>query len=221
MTKDFERQAKAIAKMIQTEERGLNDRLWDYLNLERLKTKARLTKDMQDVYSLGFRYVSKLAKKKPKLSDINILAVKRTQGLQYIQGSNIDNTIVWTTLKKVKTIVADWLFDWDSYTEIAKKILDQAKNGVFSKNRSELIAINAVWNAYENGRKAQMDKLVQEWMDVKKYRHTVNDTRVTEQCKHNQSKWRLEYNQNRPSWDNIAPRRGNPRCRCTTEYDII
>jgi hypothetical protein len=97
----------------------------------------------------------------------------------------------------------------------------QKEAGIFSKARAELIAINTIWHAYEEGRKATMDNLKQQGYNIEKYWSTVWDNRVTEQCMNNENQWWLLYNENRPSGDSEAPRNKNIRCRCTTNYRIL
>jgi hypothetical protein len=131
-------------------------------------------------------------------------------------------SITQTTKNKITDIIVSWLNWWKSYTQIWQDIRDQVKEWVFSKARSELIAVREVWQAYEQWRKKTLeDHMLKTGDRAEKYWWTVNDDKVTEKCRENQADWRILFNEIFPSGDIVCPRKSNPRCRCTTKYRLI
>lgn len=187
------------------------------IELSRAKSEQWLTEDLRDLYKLWARYIKKLTDWWVDLSLINLKAIKRIQDIEKIQSK----FILETSQEEAKRVIADWIFDWKSYTQIAEDIITKTSVWFLSPKRAELIAINTVGNAYEQWRKEAVQQLKNSWMQVRKYRSTVNDDKVTEECKENQDKWWIWFNEAWPSWDTEAPRQKNPRCRCTTNYEVI
>jgi hypothetical protein len=184
------------------------------------QSMERITNDLQNLYLLWSRFIKKFYKWDIELDKINILAVKRVQDLKQLNIKNISGSMLHTTTTRVKDIVSLWIFEWKSYKEIGKEIYKQTAEWVLSPARAELISINTIGNAYEQWRKDSIQQLVNRWYQASKEWSTVWDSKVTPQCKANEEKWWIPYNAGRPSGDTEAPRASNPRCRCTTNYEI-
>jgi len=218
--RDFVKLWKQLQKRLETEERNLTSDIDTMILMSRTQSMEWMTNDLQNLYLLWSRYIKRFYKWDIELDKINILAVKRVQDLQNLHTKNIDGSILHTSIQWVKDIVAMWIFEGKSYKEIGKQIYDQTEKGVLSPARAERIAINTVGNAYEQWRKESIVQLVQRWYKASKERSTVWDNKVTPQCKANEEKWWIPYNAGRQSGDTEAPRESNPRCRCTTNYEI-
>lgn len=220
MHRDFVKLWKLLQKRLESEERSLTSDLETIITMSWTKSMEWITNDLQNLYLLWSRYIKRYYKWDIELDKINILAVKRVQDLQTLHTKNIDGSILNTTIDGVKNIVGMGIFEWKSYKEIWKEIYSQTEKGVLSPARAERIAINTVGNAYEQWRKESIVQLTQKWYKASKEWSTVWDSKVTPQCKANEDKWWIPYNAWRPSGDTEAPRASNPRCRCTTNYEI-
>lgn len=221
LARDLQKMGKKIVEYLDGIDatRDYNE-LTDIIGDQWSSTLWWLKEDIVALFKLGPRYISKAVDNKLDLTKINILAIKYVEGLKYLQNINIPDSIPHTTYERVKEIIADGVLEGSSYQDIAKSMRKQLDAGVFSKARAELIAINTVGNAYENGRHEAVNQIVSQWETVVKYWDTVGDSRVTPECRHNEEVSPIGYNENWPSGDYIAPRYGNPRCRCTTNYEI-
>ena len=115
-------------------------------------------------------------------------------------------------------IIYQWVKDGIPYTEIAKQI--QLKDpAIFSKSRSELIAIQEVGRAYEKWNEIIIRKLKNKWERTYKKWITAEDEKVRPAHRKNAEDWWIEFDINF-SWTNshIAPTWF--RCRCSTIYEI-
>lgn len=152
---------------------------------------------------------------------IDFLNAKKTLEL-----SNYRGNIHTTTKDRLRKILLDAAKSGQSYQETAKLIAEQGQAGVFSFERGQLIATREIGIAYEKGKNIPVQEFQDKYPDrkVKKWWQTVNDDRVTPECKKNQeaSEQRkgLDLAALFPSGDLTAPRAGNPRCRCFTYYQI-
>lgn len=152
---------------------------------------------------------------------IEFLNAKKTLEL-----SNKYGNIHSTTKDRIKTILIDAANSGQSYQKTAQLIAEQGEAGVFSHARAQLIATREIGVAYEKGNNIPVREFQEKYPDrtVKKWWQTVNDDRVTPECHANQEasdeKKGLELDKNFPSGDDVAPRYGNPRCRCFTKYEI-
>lgn len=220
MHRDFVKLWTLLQKRLETEERNLTSDIDTLILMSWTQSMERITNDLQNLYLLWSRYINRFYKWDIELDKINILAVKRVQDLQSLHTKNINGSILQTSIKWVKDIIAMWIFEWKSFKEIWKQIFDQTEKGVLSPARAERIAINTIGNAYEQWRKDSIVQLVQRWYQASKEWSTVWDSKVTPQCKANEDKWWIPYNAWWESGDTEAPRASNPRCRCTTNYEI-
>ena len=153
---------------------------------------------------------------------INTEAVKYIRWLKDLMLSNRDGSITRTTKDTIKEVIAQSINDGSTYQEAAQKIIEQTDAGIFSPQRAQLIAVREIGHAYEQWRKVPIDIYrKQTGAVVEKHWDTVGDDKVTEECRENEAKWWITFNEARPSWDIEAPRNSNPRCRCTTNYRIL
>lgn len=128
-------------------------------------------------------------------------------------------SISLTTKNAVLAELRRWVSERLSYSDIAKNI-NALDSQIFSKSRAKLIATREIGKAYEVWNFVPMREAKAQWAKVSKYRKTVWDDRVTEECKENQNAWRIELDTPRPSWDVETPRDWNPRCRCSSRFEI-
>jgi len=151
-------------------------------------------------------------------------AAKYLEDLFTKHSSTILKGSIWlNSYKQIIDIVNTWVSKWLSYTQVAEWIatLDPL---VFSKSRSELIAIWELWKAYEYGKFLPIKDLQDKWEVVMKKWQTVEDSQVRPLHTENQQDWYIALDI--PfSWtgDMIAPAKGEQwyRCRCTTIYKIL
>lgn len=140
--------------------------------------------------------------------------------------SNKLGTIHATTKDRIKTILLDAANSGQSYQKTAQLIAEQGEAGVFSHARAQMIATREIGVAYEKGNNIPIHDFQEKYPDrpVKKWWRTVNDDRVTPECQDNQDQSDnangIDLDKSFLSGDDIAPRYGNPRCRCHTEYQI-
>lgn len=150
----------------------------------------------------------------------NQYAVEYMRKFNALHLSDNPVSISETTKSNVIAILREWVDNNLSYTEVAKKI-NALDSTTFSLNRAKLIAVRETWQAYEYGNRVPMKQLHDQGMTVEKRWLTVWDDRVTEECRSNQWQWWVDFTYVYfNDWDNIAPRSGNPRCRCTTLYRV-
>ncbi len=137
--------------------------------------------------------------------------------------SNYRGNIHTTTKEKIADILVKAAKSGQSYQETALQIMQQGESGVFSFKRAQLIATREIGVAYEIGNRIPIDEFQRENPDrtVKKFWQTVEDDRVTPECRENEDDGWILLALAFPSGDQNAPRLGNPRCRCFTKYQII
>jgi hypothetical protein len=96
---------------------------------------------------------------------------------------------------------------------------------VLSENRAEKIAMNEIGTVYVEGTlKAVKDYEIKLGVKVLKSWNTVNDSRVTEGCKHNESLGYVDSNYIYPDIDGLGGGDAPPRfigCRCALDYDVV
>lgn len=148
---------------------------------------------------------------------VDFLNAKKTLEL-----SNYRGNIHGTTKERISTILTQAAKSGQSYQETAKLIIEQGQAGVFSPARAQLIATREIGVAYEEGNREPIDEFAEKYPDreVKKYWQTVEDDRVTPECNANQDEGWIALDDEFSSGDQNAPREGNPRCRCTTLYEV-
>lgn len=219
--KKLQQLGKELVKRIESEQRSdIQQDVIDIVELWLLGVKNKMDKDVVAVYMLWPKYVKKATDLKVDLEKINLEAVKWAENFKTFKPWLVEGSIGKTTIEKTGKIIADGIFEWQTYTQIAETMEKQLDKWLFSLARAETIAIHTIRHAYESGRYQTMKELKQQGMVVKKRWSTVWDDRVTEWCKANEARGMILMNQSFPSWDQEAPRSGNIRCRCTVNYDI-
>ena len=125
-----------------------------------------------------------------------------------------------TTKEALKPILVEAITSGEAYTTTSKKI---SENFAMSRNRAQMIAVNEIGHAYEEGNRAVMQAVSDQGLQVKKKWSTVKDDKVTKACRAYEALgWILiDKNFNYDQYiDDVAPRDSNPRCRCTIEWDF-
>lgn len=171
--------------------------------------------------------------KKLKLTQFGIsFDLKNQKAIDFLNAkknlelSNKSGNIHSTTKDAINKILLDAAKSGQSYQETAKLIMEQGEAGVFSPARAQLIATREIGVAYETGNNIPVKDFQEKYPDrpIKKWWRTVGDDKVTPECQENQDvsddSGGLELDAFFPSGDLTAPRAGNPRCRCHTEYEI-
>lgn len=145
-------------------------------------------------------------------------AIKFLTDERRFQLSNKSGTIHDTTKTHINKILRDAADNGQSYETTAKLISKQGEAGVFSKARGQMIAVNQIGIAYEEGNAIPIREFKKENPKrvVEKQWQTVGDSSVTKECKANQSEKWIDYDKEFSSGDQLAPRHNNPRCRCFT-----
>lgn len=152
---------------------------------------------------------------------IDFLNAKKTLEL-----SNRSGTIYANTKDAINKILVDAAKSGQSYETTAKLIMEQGQAGVFSPARAQMIATREIGIAYETGNNIPVKEFQEKYPDrpVKKWWRSVGDDKVTPECQENQDvsddEDGIALDDAFPSGDDTAPRDGNPRCRCHTEYKI-
>lgn len=171
----------------------------------------------------------KMVVKKMKLGQFGIsFDIKNKRAIEFLKAkktlelSNSRGNINGTTKERIAAILTKAAKSGQSYEETAKLIIEQGNAGVFSPARAQLIATREIGVAYEEGNREPIDEFSEKYPDreVKKYWQTVGDDRVTPECEANEDEGWIGLDEDFPSGDQQAPRDGNPRCRCTTLYEI-
>lgn len=149
-------------------------------------------------------------------------AIKFLEAKRTLELSNYKGNITGTTKTRISEILLDAAKSGQSYEKTAQLIMQQGEAGVFSQSRAQLIATREIGVSYEEGNRIPIDEFAEKYPDriVEKHWSTVGDNNVTEECEENQDAGWLGLDEEFPSGDQQAPREGNPRCRCTTEYEI-
>lgn len=153
---------------------------------------------------------------------VNPRAVQYLRNIKDLELSERRGSITRTTKDKIQRILVDAAETGKSYNEVAKLIQAQGDEGVFSRARGELIAVNQIGHAFGTGNQDMVDEFVKKTgAAVQKQWRTVNDDRVTPECRANQDQEWISNDAFFSSGDRQAPRRSNPRCRCATIYRTV
>jgi len=179
----------------------------------------------QSLVKGGNRSVSEmeLARFGIKFSLKNAEAVKYLLDKKTLLLSNRQGNIADTTKQKIKTIISDSLNSGESYTEVAKKIMQQGESGVFSEARAKLISSHEAKEAYEAGRQMPVENFKARFPNrqMKKRWITVGDSRVTETHKQNEDDGWINYEEEfSGTGDMRPPASDNPNCRCDIAYRL-
>ena len=127
----------------------------------------------------------------------------------------IDAKLKQTTKAHLKPILINAANTGQSYTDTAKDIMD---NFALSQGRAQMIAVHEIGSAYQYGNFIPLHDVQAKGYTVNKHWSTVNDDRVTEECRENEDAGWLSLDDEFPSGDLTAPRSDHPRCRCSVYY---
>jgi len=152
---------------------------------------------------------------------VNDAAITYLNSLTTLHLSDNKGSITATTNKRIIKILADSAEKGLSYTDTSKLIQAQAKAGVFSQARGEMIAVREVGLAYGQGNLVPVERYAKEVGAImEKIWITTADDRVTPECNDNEAQGWMPLTQNFPHTGAqiVAPRSDHPRCRCDTGY---
>lgn len=158
-----------------------------------------------------------------KLAQFGItFSLDNPRATEYLESSRplVLSKMAETTKEAIKPILIESQKLGRSYTATAKLIRE---NFAFSRDRSQMIAVNEIGHAYEYGNRIPMEDLKDQGVKVKKKWQTVQDSLVTPQCREYSRMGWIDLDEDfksSNSTDKEAPRDSNPRCRCTTLYDF-
>lgn len=158
---------------------------------------------------------------KLKLADIGInfnlsnpLAVEYIEKGKVLSLANMSNT----TKDNLRPILLNAIETGQSHQKTMSIISDSF---VFGRNRAKMIAVHELGDAYEEGNYIPMKDAQDDGNEVRKKWLTVGDDRVTPSHTANQSDGWIEFDDTfSGTGDERAPASDNPRCRCTTLYEI-
>jgi len=141
--------------------------------------------------------------------------------LKELMLSQNQGSISKTTNDEVRAIIANWLQEWQSYSQIAKEIRE-TDPFVFSKSRAKLIAVNEIGRAYGFADYQPLLEVQSQWFIMEKKWVTSNDLKVRPSHYTNQSDWWIPLNNYfTGTGDTSAPSNVDYRCRCTMTSRIV
>ncbi len=224
--REFKKIAKKLAKLVELA--GLGETKWLFEDILKISVKS-----MEDVVGVVVKFARKSVKVWQRESNkkydlwikfdvLNEWAVKYLRQIDSLHLSLAKWSISRTTEQGIARIIANGTTQWKTPKEIADDILKQVDHGIFSPARAEMISIRELWNAYEFWKYQPMEEFkARTGRQVMKRWQTVNDDRVTPSHMDNQRQWRILLNEAfAGTWDQLAPASNNPRCRCTTLYNV-
>lgn len=130
-----------------------------------------------------------------------------------------------TTRKEIARIVSDGVKSGSSYNDIAKAIKDKFKEFAVPMpqkhipNRAVLVAVTELANAYCEGNAQVGNYLQDNGVKMMKAWQTLEDDRVSDGCRENESVGWIPINKEFPSGHMHPPR--FPGCRCDFLQDIL
>jgi hypothetical protein len=146
-------------------------------------------------------------------------AIKYLKSKVTLHLSNNRGSINQTTKKRILNILVEAAEKGTNYQDTGRKIRAQGAEGVFSRSRAEMIAVNEIGNAYEEGNREMVDVYKQETgAEIQKLWIDSGDELVTPECEANGAQGWIGFQEDFLSGDLAAPRATNPRCRCSTGY---
>jgi hypothetical protein len=217
--KDFENQREYIVREYRKKlaKKGIDDDIDDIFDeLDDTIMIDHVIESAEDTIKFGANY--RIGKEKLGRFGIKF-DLDHPLAVEYLQ---TDRPLVLAKMKDttkdlIKPLLKEAVEKGTSPQELADLL---SENFAFSRERSLMIAVNETGHAYEYGNQIPMQDLAEEGYTVKKKWQTVNDDRVTEECRANQAMGWIDIDENFDSGDSEPPREGNPRCRCTTLWEF-
>lgn len=130
-----------------------------------------------------------------------------------------------TTRKELSSIISKGVESGTSYGDIAKEIKTKFEQFAVPKpqqhipNRAVLVAVTELGNAYCQATLDLADSLQSSGVRMMKAWQTLEDSRVSDGCRHNQDAGWIELDDTFPSGDSRPPR--FPGCRCDILTEML
>lgn len=170
----------------------------------------------------GYAIITEFNKKIKGISEVDETVFDWLEAQLSHQLSQREGAIANYTERRISELVLEAAREGQTYQQLAEKIEDQGNAGVFSAARAKTIAVRELGVAYEQGKVIPVKRYQLEFPEdqIVKWWQTVNDDRVTDLCNANQDNGKILMDQLFTSGDKQAPRTGNIRCRCSTQYNL-
>lgn len=146
-------------------------------------------------------------------------ATKYLEDLEDLMLSTRQGSILKTTRDELRSIMAKWVENGDSYATIAKKIREEDPF-VFSKTRAETIAVNEVGRAYWWANHEPWQVLSDDGYVLVKEWATSNDDKVRPTHMDNEEAWPIPFDDPFPWTDDQFAPSHDINCRCTSTHEI-
>lgn len=125
----------------------------------------------------------------------------------------LESVLPQTTKDEIKPILLNALKTGQSY-DVTSELIANAHS--LSLDRAQMIAVNEIGNAYEEGNLIVMREVQNEGYAVQKFWSTVGDDRVTPSHTDNEGDGWIGIDETFSGTGDLrAPASDNPRCRCT------
>ena len=187
--------------------------MWVYEMIDKIKPQIRKTTDKW--YKKRYRLWREQMEINGFIFDDQI-AIDYMQTFGELNLSNFKWSISKTTKLDVVKVLKEWLDNNWSISQVRDGIM-KLDNTLFSKARSEMIAITEVGKAYEHWNFVPAKQLQSVGKIVQKKWQTVQDSRVRETHMQNENEWWVDLDYIYPATNTTLPPTG-VRCRCTTLY---
>jgi SPP1 gp7 family putative phage head morphogenesis protein len=132
------------------------------------------------------------------------------------RGAELVSGLSETSISMMRTILANGIADGADYNAIAKEI-GAAFDG-FSRDRSKLIAVTEMGNAFEAGAEMAAQEMADAGATMEKSWLTANDSKVEPECLGNAAAGWIALADDFPSGDPHPL--AHPNCRCTALYRV-
>lgn len=136
----------------------------------------------------------------------------------FLRLSDYRGNIDFTTKERIKKMLDDALNTGESYSSVAKKIMEQGEAGVFSRARAELITTHEIGIAYEQGKKIPLEDFWKENPDREPEKKWLVKSACCDICADNGHQDWIALSKEFSSGHTEAP--AHPHCHCSTGYRI-
>ena len=217
----LEKQKKSILsksrKLFNQKDAGLEKKIDVILEVV---NDAGLVDDVMAQSAISMRLGALYRIRKLKLAKVGIsFDLDHPLAAQYLKKDRrvlLESVLPQTTKDQIKPILLKAIQTGQSYEETAE-LISSAHS--LSADRAQMIAVNEIGNAYEEGNLVPMKDLQNEGYKVEKEWITVGDAQVTATHSDNESDGWIDIDKAfSGTGDDRAPGSDNPRCRCTMGY---
>lgn len=132
------------------------------------------------------------------------------------RGAELVAGISETSKEAMRRIIANGIAEGADYTAIAKEIASKFDD--FSRDRSKLIAVTEMGNAFEAGAELAAEEMQAAGLTMEKSWLTAQDSRVEPECLDNAAAGWIPIDQDFPS--GVSRPLAHPNCRCTALYRV-